>query len=461
MDAGCSHSASLVPKEKKRMAAWRILGSFVVTLVVAGTGQGQTCELAETPKAGDCLRVQLAMSLTGEMRVTKNNQLMPLQMTASATHEFSERVLAPGANGLLQKTARSYDKANATIAVGTDRSERKLRPDRCLLVAQQSKGQLLIYSPAGPLTRAELELTSEHFDTLSLGGLLPGKAVKVGETWKIANEVAQALCNFEGLTTQDLVCKLEKVTDQTAQVSVTGSASGIDLGALVKLTVEATYQFDLSTHRLTRLTWKQKDERGQGPASPATTVETTTQMTRTIISQPECLSDIALISVPEGDPPATMMQLSYHHETKTPFDLVHSRDWQLVGQTAEHVVFRLLDRGDFVAQLTITPWEKARAGGHIAPEAFKEAMAKTPGWEQGEVVQEGEIPADAGRWIFRISAPGKMDGLQVVQNFYIVAGPGGEQVVLAFTMTPKQAEKLGTRDLDVVQALAFPTKAKD
>jgi hypothetical protein len=50
-----------------------------------------------------------------------------------------------------------------------------------------------------------------------------------------------------------------------------------------------------------------------------------------------------------------------------------------------------------------------------------------------------------------------MDGMAVVQNFYLVASKKGEQVVLAFTMTPKQAEKLGTRDLAMVASLDFPT----
>jgi hypothetical protein len=48
-----------------------------------------------------------------------------------------------------------------------------------------------------------------------------------------------------------------------------------------------------------------------------------------------------------------------------------------------------------------------------------------------------------------------MDGINVVQNFYLVAGPGGVQIVMAFTMTPNQAEKLGTRDLVMVRGLEF------
>ena len=325
--------------------------------------------------------------------------------------------------------------------------------------AQQRSGQPLVYCPAGPLTRDEQELTSEHFDTLNLAGLFPSKAVKIGDTWKVASEVVQALCAFEGLTSQDLTAKLEEVKEKKARVSVTGSASGIDLGAMVTANVQASYQVDLAGRHLATLEWKQKDERGHGPASPATTVETTTTLKRTPIGRPESLSDVALISVPEGvEPPAAMTLLSYHHEGKTPYDLTYAREWQWVGQTKDHVVFRVMDRGDFVAQATITPWESAGAGKHMSVEAFREAMAKTPGWEQGDVAQDGEIPTDAGPWLYRISAAGVMDGLKVVQNFYLVASPTGEQIVLAFTMTPAQVEKLGTRDLAFVQGLEFRKK---
>ena len=80
--------------------------------------------------------------------------------------------------------------------------------ERRLVVAQRSKEVPLVYCPVGPLFRQELELTSEHFDTLHLVGLLPGKAVSDGETWKLSNPVVQALCNFEGLAEQDLLIGL-------------------------------------------------------------------------------------------------------------------------------------------------------------------------------------------------------------------------------------------------------------
>jgi hypothetical protein len=437
------------------MFAWRGLEAVVCVLAVAASGWGQGVELAETVQAGDCFRIQLDMKLAGEMRIRKDGKPTPLRQEATATHQFAEWVLAVGSTGLAEKTARVYDTARAAITVGQDRSERTLRPERRLLVSQRQKDQSLVYSPAGPLLRSELEVC-EHFDTLTVTGLLPGKAAAAGDTWKVPSNVAQALCSFEGLTEQGLTGKLESVTNQVATFSVSGTASGIELGAVVKLTVQAQGHFDLKNKRLVDLEWKQKDDRGQGPASPASVVECTTVLRRQPVGRPEALSDVALVSVP-GDftPPPGLLQIEYR-DPKGRFSLLHPREWLLTGQTNEHVVWRLMDRGDFIAQVTLTPWTPAEKGKHLSPDDFKAAMNDTSGWRPERALEGGEVKAEKGLWVYRYSVLGELEGLSVLQNFYLVAGPGGEQIVLAFTMTPKQAEKLGARDVAFVAGLEIP-----
>src|SRR5262249_49307185 len=262
-----------------------------------------------------------------------------------------------------------------------------------------------------------------------------------------------------GLTEQNLQGKLVEVKDDLAKFAVTGTAAGIELGALVKLTIETTGHFDLKKKRLTWLEWKQKDEREQGPASPAGRVEVKTTVERSAVDTPETLSDVALVSVPQGsdEPPAHMTQVQLV-EPKGRYDLTHGREWTLVGQTEEHTILRLMERGDFVAQVTITPWQSAEKGKHMDPEKFRDTMAGTPGWEMEKELQAGEVPAEGGRWIYRVSALGQLDGASVMQNFYLVAGPNGEQVVLVFTLTAKQAERLGSRDLALAGSIDFPKK---
>ncbi len=443
------------------MSAVKFIGIAVVIVGLAATAHGQPYELGEKTNAGDCWNVQLTMNLTGEMKISRDDKRIPLKIAATAKHAYAERAMAVDASGILQKSARHYETAQAFIGVGGDRSERKLRDERRLLVAQQYQNHRLVYSPSGPLTRAEMELTSEHFDTLALAGLLPGKAVKIGETWKVSNDAAQILCCFEGLSTQDVVCKLEEVKDNQARVSVTGSATGIELGAFIKLTITAGFHFDLATRRIVALEWKQKDERDQGPASPATSFETTTTLKRTPIATPDTLSDAMLVPVPDGlQPPAPLSELVHQHDGTPRYTLNYSRDWTLTGQTRDHTVFRLMERGDFVAQATVTPWDAARPGEHLSPAQFREAMAKTPGWHQAEIVQEGEIPAVKGYWIYRIAAAGEMDGMRVIQNFFLIAGPSGGQLVVVFTMSPNQVEKIGARDIEFARGIELADTSK-
>src|SRR5262249_44205885 len=156
-------------------------------------------------------KIHLDMKLSGEMRVHKDNKMESLKLEATAVHEYPERILVVAQDGLVQKTARLYETAQATITVGGDRAERPLCPDRRLFVSQFYKDQALVYSPSGPLTRDELDLTADQFNSGSITGVLPGKNVSVGDTWKVSASAVQALCNFEGLTEHTLTGKLESV----------------------------------------------------------------------------------------------------------------------------------------------------------------------------------------------------------------------------------------------------------
>lgn len=434
------------------MSTWKNLAILAAFLTACLTARAQTHSLAETAKTGACCRVQMDMKLAGEWKVTREGESVPIKVSATAKHDFVERVLGVGKNGMPQKVARYYATAQADIKRGDDHSVNTLRPECRLLVAQRLPGPLT-YCPQGPLTREELEVT-EHMDTLALAGLLPGKGVKVGETWKLANPTVQALCSFEGLIAQDLACKLEEVEAGQARIEIHGTANGIDLGAVVNLTVSATCFYDVKAQRITKVVWKQKEERAQGPASPATNLETTTTVTRTMLAeQPKELSDAALVQVTDAPAPALTHLL--YKDLKGRFTLTCARDWQMSCQTPEHLTLRCLDRGDFICQATVTPWESAEPGKHLTPEEFKQAMDNTPGWETAQVLEDGVLASQEGLWIYRIFALGKLDDIEVLQNCYLVAGPNGEQVVLVFTMRKAQAERLGRRDQAMVEGIQF------
>jgi hypothetical protein len=438
------------------MATWRSLVATVVVVAVGQPALAQTYPLIEKVHVGDCSRVQLDMNLTGVLRVMRDGKPATVPLSASASHDYTERVLALTQEGLASKSARHYAAAASTVRVGSERTVRDLPADTRLIVAQQREGRTATYAPGGPLSNDTLALLNEHFDSLSVTGLLAGEAVEKKKTWALPNVVVQSLCQFEGLINHDLTGELTDVVDGAAVVRVTGSASGIELGAMAKVKVEASARFDLLARRLTSLEWKQQDERDQGPASPAVTAETTITLKRAPVEQPKELSDVALEAVPAGDDWPADQAVLHHHDAQGRYDLTFSREWHVVGLSEQQFVLRLMERGDFIAQATVTAIQKAAAGSHLEAAEFKKLVMTIPGFEAEELVQEGEERTVSGGWSYRVTVRGQMEGVSVMQTCYLVAGPKGDQVVVTFTMKPTQATKIGTRDLQLVNGLSLP-----
>jgi hypothetical protein len=435
------------------MTARRLLTSLIVMLTAVSAARAQSVDLTEAPLADGCFRVELTLRLQGKITVRQQGETVSFPQEAEARHVYLERVLQAAGN-VADKTARHYETAECAITFNKVASKRSLRPERAFMVAHRNKEQMIVYSPKGALTREEMELT-EHFDSLFVSGLAPGKTVAVGDTWKLATPVALALCELDGLTEHDLTCKLEEVKGGLANVSITGTATGIAVGAQVKLLVNARYQFDTERKRVVAVEWKQSDQRQQGPVSPALSADVTVTMKRTPIEEPAELNKFALVQVPET--PAPEVVNLHYRDPQGRYKFHHPREWHVVSaEDSPQLVLRLMDRGDFIAQATISPWKQE--GPVMSLEKFYDQMKTTPGWQEEQLLEKAELKAPEGYSIYRVTASGELDEVKTVQSFYLVAGPGGRQVILSLSVVPSQVQKLEGRDLDLVRSITFPTK---
>ncbi len=413
--------------------------------------------LSEAPASGDCFRYHVELDLVGKMTIAQDGQKLDLRLEAKARHVFTERTLTVAA-GLPVKSARHHDNAVSSTVVDIEKSNRALPADRALVVATRTSDGLFCFCPAGPLTRDELDLVTEHFNPQCVAGLLPGKAVNVGDTWKIDPAAAQTACLFDSLIRHTLTGKLTAAADGKATFTIEGTAEGIEHGAKVALVVTATGTYDTAAKRVTALTWKQKDDRDQGPIAPASKLTATVTVKREALAEaPKELADTALAALPRGDVPAALALLR-HGDPKDRYALTYPRDWHITGQTDPHLILRLLDKGEFVAQATVVAWKKADAGKHTPAEEFKKAVTATPGWTASRVLEDGETTAADGRWLYRIAAEGKLDDQPVVQSFHLLAGPQGDQAALMVAVKPDKVKLVGTRDKELVNALSFPAK---
>jgi hypothetical protein len=431
---------------------------FAATLLlasVAAPGFAQPVNLTE--KTDGRSRYTIELDLKGNLFVAQEGKRESLPLEAKARHIFSERVLA-AADGLPSTTARFYHEAVASVVVAAEKVDRNLPADRRLVIARRNPDGLVCFAPSGPLTRDDLDLVTEHYNPQCLPGLLPGKPVNAGDTWAVSDAAAQAACLFDAVIKTQLTGKLVGVKDGVATFGIEGTAEGMESGAKVKVTVSATGTFDPAAGRITALNWKQKDEREQGPINPASLVEATITLRREALAElPKELADEALSAVPAGEVPAKLTDLR-HADPKGRYAITHARDWHVTGQTDTYLVLRLLDKGEFVAQATVTVWRKAEPGKHTPAEEFRKAAGESPGWAPTKVLGEGEVSAAAGRWLYRLTVEGKMEGVPVVQTFYLLAGPQGDQVAVTFAAQPEKAKALEDRAAALVTGIEFGKK---
>ena len=441
---------------------WRNVGAgLLVTVgILAGKADAQTVHLSEGPLAKSCFRNDLSMDLTGKITVQQEGKNITLKQAASARHVFVEKILE-AKDGLAEKSARIYQAAEAAITIESEVAKRALRPELALMIAQRSREGTAVYSPQGLLSNDEKELT-EHFDTLALPGLLPNKDTAVGATWTIPTPVTLALCDVDGVVSGGLTGKLLAIQGDVATGTVEGIVKAIGMGAQVSMEIKARFAFELKEKRLVALEWSQHDERQQGPINPALTADVTYKLKRTPIIEPNALNDIALVRALSV--PADKMSAVHYRDPKGRFDLQYARNWHLVSQDEKHLVLRLLsERGDFIAQATLTPYTKVEPGKMMDIDEFVSLMAAAPGWEQEDGLVEKTSKVEAGEdgahQIYRVGATGKLGGVSALQYFHLIAGAGGDQVIVTFTMDPKQAPNLSSHDLAFLRGIAFPRVA--
>ncbi|MBX9680283.1 MAG: hypothetical protein K2X38_16100 [Gemmataceae bacterium] len=428
--------------------------SLALALALVGPAFGQTVDLTEAGLKDACFRVQMSMSLDGKVTVQQEGTNKSFPHQARASHEYLERVLDAKDNRG-ERAARVYSQASVEFPSHKTPTKNELRTERRLQAVYRDKKQLVSFSPRGPMTREEMEVT-EHLDTLTLPGLLPGRTTKVGETWKLPTSVVESLCVFDGIEGNELIAKLEKVEGERAVITIQGTAKGIGMGASANLLVNAQATFDVQAKRIVGLEWKQSDQRTQGPVSPALSADIVIRVVREAIEQPKQLSDLALVIVPSGSPPSELTELVYRDTKKGMYELRHAREWHVVSQQDGRLVLRLLSsRGDFVAQCTLTPWRKVGATGALKLEEFADLMAKSPGWQQETELEKEQPKSAQGYSIHRVTASGKLVNVAAVQSFYLVVGKEGEQLIGAFTMTPVMARELASRDVTLIDSLRF------
>jgi hypothetical protein len=459
---GCmSKSRAAYPTEGLRMDSSRaVLGLVALTFLIAASEQLPAADQAEkfalqtAHRPNELTRVAISLQVGGDMTLANEGSPKKLAMSVVANLTYDERLLTVATDNEPARAIRYYDAAQAAIKVDKGGEKPTLAAERRLIAVEKAPDRpAVIYCPAGPLTREELDLIDVPGNPLLADPLLPPNPVALGESWKLANQTLGGLLGLEAVSWTDVTSVLGQVTGGVAEIAAAGNVSGAVGGVSTEIEMKAKYKFDLKLKRIIYLALLIKEKRAIGHIGPG--LDTVAKLIVTIDRAPENehLTPTALAKVPQQLTPERA-QLSYASASRQ-FRFKYDRHWYVTSDEPRLAVLRFMQRGELVAQCNVA----ALPGGQSKPVSlaeFQQDVQQTLGKQFGQFTNASQSTNEAGCTVFRVVVRGTVSQLPIEWIYYLVADSNNQRVSLAFALEQSLEDRFENADRALVSALRLP-----
>jgi hypothetical protein len=435
---------------RRSVASTCLLATLALTTTVKGAGQA----LTSARKAGDTDRVEATLEVGGTLKMVGESGVQKLKMTASGTAKYHEKLFQRATPDWVKLRAlREYEACQATIQVEERTTTPTLRPERASIVVAGQEKVLQLFGVDGPLTRDELELIELPCNTAILDELLPAKPVAAGDTWDHSAELTAALFGLDAAGVSDLKSKLMKVEGNAATIELNGQIQGAIKGVTTKIDVKARYKFDLKSKRVTWVGLLLKEDRSIGHVGPGMEITAKLQITIQPGAKHEklaAMNDAGALQ--ELAPEHAMLE---YEPPKGYYRLLYDRRWHVMTDEPNLVSMRLVDRGELLAQAKVSTPVGASHTQTATIQAFQQEIQKSLAEEFGQFVESTTSENSLGVTTHRVVVHGVVSELPIEWRYYLLVGPGGRQVVVAFTLEQEQASRFGNADETLIDCLEF------
>ena len=435
----------------------------IAAWLVFSTGESRADDgvnLRESAKIGRTAKTSFELDADGQYRPEAGEKKTePLDLKVRGRLDYVERVLNIGQDETARKVVRMVERAGAAIDGKVIPTKSSLRPEVGYLVAEKRDDGVFTFSPGGPLTRSELDLTQVPADPLDLPGLLPRKKVKINDKWTVSAEAARSLSGYDALAVNALQATLVKIDDDRAIVRLKGEVRGASLGGLGKIEIEGTCEFDRKAGWIDSVKVDRVEVREAGPVEAGLDLKSSIALTRSVIEAPAELNDEILKKLAVEATAERSLLLANAPDGS--FSFVHDRDWHVFSENVKRIVLRRVERGEVTAQCNLMVGPKAGRGRHQDPKQFREDIREALGKRFGRFADEGEIDQGPnGNYCYRVVAQGKAGDLEVVWIYDLIAGPEGDQLSATFTLAATETKGFGDQDIKMVGSIQWIARDK-
>jgi len=215
--------------------------------------------LVERFSAGTEYGVNARVKLKGELAVPVDKDKPPqlTKLEGRSSINYDERILTAEPKIADQRTIRKYDTIDFRRSAGDRIQEISLRADVRRLVVMKRKNAKVPFSPDGPLTWGEIDMLRTDIFVPGLAGILPDRAVKPGDAWKVTDAAVAELTDLEKIDSGSIECKFEQIDTfdgkKYANLSLSGDLRGVNEDGPNRQKLTGRLYFDLKSNFISYL----------------------------------------------------------------------------------------------------------------------------------------------------------------------------------------------------------------
>ncbi len=317
---------------------------FALILLITSAVQAQpagTMRLSETFPKDRQYHVQCNVEITGTLTLPTGDGGAPkaLKVSGKSNLNYDERVLSVLGDGTVERTIRAYRQLEFERKVADEEQHNKLRPEVRRLVILRRKQYEVPFSPSAPMTWGEVDLIRTDVFSPALRGLLPDRAVAIGERWRPDTVAIQELTDLERLDKSDLTCTFEKVTTllgrRNAHITFEGKVHGLGEDGLALHELRGSCSVDIDAGFISYVYVKGTHHLLDKKGSPTGKIEGTFIMTRTPAPITNDLSDDALRGL-TLEPKAENTMLLFD-QPNVGVRFLYPRNWRIAGANDKQI----------------------------------------------------------------------------------------------------------------------------
>ncbi|WP_165251759.1 hypothetical protein [Paludisphaera soli] len=333
----------------------------------------------------------------------------------------------------------------------------ELRPELALLIAERRDldGSVTVASPAGSLTRGELELVEGLGDSLCLADLLPEGPTAKAKPWPVRKSALWALTGYDAIASTTVEAQIESSDEQRVRITIKGEVKGSVMGAEGTLTCDGWLTFDRKAGLVDGLELNRTESRLPGAVEAGLDLKSTlTVVRRASTGVPPELADAALASLsPELTSGRLLLQLIAPDGR---YNLLHDRSWHTYWDDKKLVVLKRYEKGRVTAQCNLAYGPPAGKGKHQDVESFREDVRRALKERFGQFLGAGEVEGEGdGGFRYKLGVQGRYNDLGLLWYYYLIASPAGDQLLATFTLVDSDAGAFGSEDETIVGSLQW------